>query len=560
MDGKEEGKGEKQMRLVSYQQHRGMSRLADALNMSPEWLWDVQNGYIDKDNNIQMRNGIAKYNATAIYETPNITYLAEIKWNSGTKDVICYTSNQYWWRYFSASNMTARTISSINGSTLTLSGTHGLETYHIGKPLYNSTTQTTTYITALPATDQITVASVTGMNQTNAVDDLAGWGRISGTQGGTSRGMAAMFNNILYLADGSTPREVSSAYAVSNVGGSPPSDASAVWVHNEHVIWNSAAAPSNVYISAYRNGEDYTTSNDAMTLTLNYVTPEADAVIGFSTYSEDLLIIIGKKYIVTYNAPEDVVDWSKQDMIESGGISAHANCTYGQNLYIPGRQGVNTYITLAQSREVPLDDITYQTAPLYQSYISSLGSSAWGNVSAVIDRLLDLMYICFPLSGGHEILVYSFLQNQVAGRYTGITAHSFARLEDGTILIGGASGRAYTMNSGATDDGTIITFAVTTPYYNGNNENYKVCRYGDVRVKHTATFTLTYKYQWEDGAQTSMTQSLASNTPGMTRFKTGNILGRGKKVQIVIQHSTTSGVVINIPEWALGFIDEGFIK
>lgn len=563
------------MQLITYDKHAGINQNGNAKNIDPMWLWDIQNGYIDKDNNIQQRSGLAAYWAgfpSGINSSfTGITYLTEVFWNSGTSDLFLYAKDKLWYRYLSTTP--TGTTTGTTASKLVDSGASFAVATHLWRKVTNTTDATTAYVTAVDSATTLSLSSDIFTSGENYRFEV-GFIPITASVGGTGYGQAVMFNNVLHLVDGGTPRTVSSVYVVANLGGSPPSDATAIHVHNGHVVLNSTALPSNVYVSALNNSADWSTANDYLLLTLNYVTPIADEVLGFASFSEDCLVIVGKRYVLAYNAPPDTLDWSKQDMIESGGLSNYANLSYGAELFIAGRDGLNTFRTLTATREVADDDMSSNIDPVYKSYVNNMTSTY--PLVGCIDQKLGLLYLSFNGTAGSlaRTLVFSLKTRQAVGifKYEGDAAAdpssptAMCRLRDGTILIAGnfpdvshgySLPAVYTMNSGTRDYGIAFRFYVKTPFLDmGDKEHYKTIRKLEVAEDYTETHILQIDYTWDtQGGMPTLSPSMAVNANGRDICKSENLLGRGHSVQLTFTNS--SGAVITIPYWTLGVVVEG---
>lgn len=478
------------MRIKTIAQHKGLNRFASALNMSPDWLWTIQNGFIDKENNIQQRSGIAKFNTDAITGTPSILYMKEVQFPNGNTYMICRAGTA-WWKE----------------------------------------------------------------------DGDAVWDSLDGSRTNGAQGQAVVFNNLLIMVDGGAPRKCdlsgNSFGTPAGLGGTCPTDATAVHVHNGHVIMNDPGT-MDVYISALNNAENYTTANDALTLAMKYVFPTSDTIVGFASLGEDLLLIMGKQYIAVYSAPADTVNWSLQGtVIPTGAITRLASLTHPQSgaLFVPGIESINLFTGAGNYPQDPI----LAVAPYYRTLISQATSTNWTYINGCFNRTLNHYYVSIPNATTPIILVYSFDLQGIVGWFVGYTAWSMAERQNGTVIIGGASGRAYTMNSGTSDDGTAITFVITTPYYYLDSpENYKVCRRLESVFEHTAAFTLLTDYSWDtQGAMTQTSKSIAApGTIGRTTNREEGIKGRGRSLQVQLTNATKD-TIINIPSWSLGYIVEG---
>ena len=548
------------MRTVTYDIHKGMAR-GNALNQDPEFLWDIKNGYINKENDIQQRSGIAKQNAVAIYGTPTVTYMTELDWGDGTRAIICKAGTS-WWIYDATPY---QGVCTANTAYKLINSGAAFTSRDVGKLVTNTTDSTSARVTAYVSATELTLAASIMDTVGDAYTIAAGYGELVGSRTAGTRGQAVMFETnattgkIAILFDGGKPQKVTSAYVVTDLGGSPPTDATCGWVHNGHVVMNNPGNPGRIIVSALNNPEDYTslTPIDALVIELNFRIPNGDKFIGIRSYTEDIIMFIGEKQVVLFNAPGDCNDWNLMQIIPMSCVTNYGLEQRGNQYIIPTQTGIDTMSSLVANREIPTDDMTRNVAAYYQASMASVTSSAWDTISGVYDRVLDLYYLCFPIAAGYEILVYSFLWGQVVGRYTGITANAFCRKNDGTILIGSLNGQCYTMNSGTTDDGTAISFAITPPfYYMRRKGSYKQVREMRITVEHSGAWGLAIPYVWDTQAGATLTKTIASASLGRTIIKVSDILGRGFGLQAPIQNAS-SGIIINVTQWEFDVVDEG---
>lgn len=546
------------MEYITYEQHKGMNRRQSKLNMTPEWLYDLHNLYLTKENEIAQRAGITKYNAVAMWTTPTIRYLYPAKWDALTSEIPIARASTAWWHYTTATATDTNTSS----GTAVVTGTAFFSYNDLGRRITNLVTGSSAYISAYTNSTAVTVASNIFPTTNTAFRIEAGFGVLVQSRTNDAQGMACMANDTLIMVDGGAP--IKSTYSSGIVqpvaltaDASAPQDSTACFVHNSHLILNSVAAPQKVYVSALGSITDFSTANDALTLDLDTYLTGGDSVIGFASFLEDYLVILMKKHIVIFNAPYDTTDWTLQMIIPTGAITAYGTGSYARQLLIPGKDGVNTLSDLFRTQEGGLDDITKNVMPLYKSNLDTLLSANWKYIQCGISRLFKHYYICFPLSAGHEILVYSFDHNEIVGRWTGYSVYAMTELEDGTLLIGSTSGQVYTMNSGTTDDGTTITSNLVTPYlYLTNPANFKVVREFSMAVEHSAALTLSLIYDWTEQAGATSAMSASTNAIQQSVIRNSNVLGRGRGISVTVRNAANAVVPI-YDSFGFGYEIEG---
>lgn len=386
-------------------------------------------------------------------------------------------------------------------------------------------------------------------------------------------GDAVMFDNELIMVDGGTPRKCVSTYTVSDLGGSPPSDPTAVHVHQHKVWMNSVSNPMKAYYSKTDDAENWTAAGDAGSLDFTRILPQGDTLIGFATFAEAFLVFIFKQHLVIYTAGTDPAQFSIQQIIDIGAFSNQSVLQVANDLVFPTYSGIRSIKSSLANQKLDLNDLSALISPLYRTYADSITNKT--TIAGVYYNKLNHYYLCFPLSSGHTILVYSPDVKNVVGRYTGITAYSFMQAEDGTLYCGG-DGYVYTMDSSSDDDGAAIEFRWKMPFlYFDNPIRYKAPRELEILVQHASNITLKFDYWYGltalESDRITKSLSLTGNAAfyrealyrasyyrasGKSLVRTQDLKGRGKMMQCEIWHNT-NGAQVTIPYFTLGVAMEG---
>jgi len=501
---------------------RGLNRRSDRLNSSPEFLYDLLNGFVRKDARSQLgvivqRDGITKLNSTALGagfgSTKSIRTIFEAKWNGGGTDVIIRAGTA-WGKY---------------------DGSAQFDTIDTGR-----------------------------------ADDAIG--------------QCVMFQNELLMVDGGIPRKMTAAYAVSTLSADAnmPQDADAVWVHRDKVWLNSAATPMKAYFSKTNNANGataFTGTTDAGTIDLSTVIPVGDRIRGFRTYGgvdSGLIAIICDKFTVIYQAGANVYDFTFVQYFPTTCVSINA-CDYvGSELVYPSRGNLTSLSSSLANNELDVNTLTEFIEPLYRSLVSAVTTTQY--ISGAYDRVNNLYYINFPATNNHQMLVYSVDIKNVVGRWTfPVSIFSMHARVNGDFLIG-SNNYVYKLNTGTTDDGTAIEFKAAWPaLYLGDPSRYKKPVEFEALVQNTANLTLNLDYWYGLSllATDKITKSISVTTTaslwdvalwdvsywdvqGNAIVHTADLLGRGRMMFLEIRNNT-SGAKIMILWFLIRFITEGYV-
>jgi len=493
--------------------HLGVNRLGDRLSTPPEYYWQLQNCYITKDNWIEQRNGYTKYSDSAVTGAAKVRKLFEIENSTGGRTIIGRSGTR-WFR--------------MNGTTPT-----DLDTGR-GSDLY---------------------------------------------------GQIAQYNNEFYMADGGTLRKSTMAFSVSTVSGTNvPTKVSAVHTHNYRLVINDDDNPMNVICSKVNSVDFDTASNDAVIFNLSKVVPGGDKVIGYSTYLQTYLVIWMRRNIVIYNLPTVYDDISLQQVIRGTGcISFDGVVEVGKDLWFPSETGYKklAYV-VGNPSVVDMEEVTHYIGPYWRSSLTSLTDTR--DINGVYYQNLDHFYTTLPFSSAHEVWAVSpdldFISkgkgNIAGGPFTGITAYSFLYTKGRVLYFGGDDGNIYQMDDGSNDNGDAIIFtAEKTGLYFGNPKIFKAPREFEGLFQATASLTATISYSYETtGLNTGqITDTLTINTQssiwdvalwdvsywdvsGSVLFKSRNLVGRGKVMNILVTHNTLDAQ-LKFRNWIISLTMQG---
>ena len=478
-----------------FETHLGVNRLGDRLSCPPDYFWQLQNCYVSKNNWIEQRNGFTRVTSAALTGTPKIRKLYEIENSSGGRTVICRGGTRW-----------AR-----------LSGTT--------------------------------------------------WTDLDTGRGSDLYGQICQYNNEFYMADGGTLRKSTMAFSVSTISTTNvPTKVSAVHTHNHRLVINDDDNPLNVIISKVDSVDFDTSSNDAVIINIGKLIPGGDKILGYSTYLQTYLVIWLRRHIVIYNLPTVYDDISVQQVIRGTGcISFDGVIPVGKDLWFPSETGYKKLSYVIGNPDVlDMDDVTRLIGPYFRSSLASLTDVR--DINAVYYQNLDHVYFTLPFTSDHEIWVASQDLDKITkgkgniggGPYTGITSYSMLYTKGRVLYFGGSDGHLYQLDNGTNDNGSPITFsAQKTGLFFGNPKIFKAPREFEGLFQATADLTATLSYSYETSGLnagnladniTIDTQSSPWDTSlwdvsywdasGSILFKSRNLVGRGKVMNLSVSHST----------------------
>lgn len=500
------------MESLIIQNFRGMNRVSDRLNMSPEYAWYISNGYVKKDVKsglgvLVQRKGIDPLNSATF--TNACKYIYEAKWNAGGTDVIIREGTR--WAKWTGT-----------GSFATLgTGT--------GRPDGNRG------MCAMFSNELILV------------------------DGGTPQKCTAAY-----------------AVSALSTDTSMPSDSTAVHVHQHKVWLNSASEPMKAYYSktdSANAGDSWSAADDAGNLDFSKILPFGDKLLGFATFSQMFLVFIFTRHAVVYTCGTDPAEFAIQQVIPLNCISGHGVQVVGNDLAVTSQEGLNSFRASLANQDLDVDDLSKFIAPLYRNLISELNDKTV--VSLGFSHRLNHIYVCIP-GVDHTILVYSVDIQNFVGVWTGYQCYSICERVDGTMLVGGDGyvyemNTGYNDNGVKIDFQYDFPFLYAKdPNHNKAFRQVEaICRY---EGQPLLTFDYSYAVDVVSGSQTPIQIQLAQEAgtywdegewdksdwdlEGLTRVYNSDFVGRGKQIAISISNSVLDSY-IEIPYLILRYHQEG---
>ena len=300
---------ERQIETIILQNFRGMNRVSDRLNMSPEFAWMISNGYIKKDVKsglgiIQQRYGTTKLNTVSF--TDECRYVYEAKWASGSTDVIIREGTR--WAKFD-----------------------GVNTF-----------------------DDL---------DTGRTDDVRGMCAMFGNElimvdGGVPRKSTAAYAVSALSADANMPQDSTAVHVHQHK----------VWLNSDANPMKAYCCKTD-----NANGATaFTGTSDAAVLDFSYILPAGDRLIGFATFANVLLVFIFQKYAVIYTCGTDPAAFALQQIMPLNCLSGHGIKQVGNDLAIASHEGLNSFRSSITNQDLDVDDLSKYISPLYKDYILPL--------------------------------------------------------------------------------------------------------------------------------------------------------------------------------------------
>lgn len=606
------------LRQAVFQNFRGMNRTSDRLNAPPDFLYDLLNGYVKKDIKtnlgvIQQRLGSSKFNANQLdtYYLGAVTFTGsglDDMTNSGTptasKDFKVEidgtgTPDTFKWSKDGGSTWEATGVQ-ITGAAQSLSDgvsiTFGATTGHTLGDYWEFSTA------GFGTTKKIRKVFETkwaGGSTDIVIRAGTAWGKYDSSgdkfipvdtgRGDDAVGQCVMFKDTLIMVDGGKARKMDSSGNVSDLSSDAnmPSNSDAVWVHRDKVWLNDTNDPMVAYFSKTNSADQsdsWTGSTDAGTIDLSTVLPEGDRIRGFRTFGgvdSGLIAIICDKYTVIYSAGANVYTFTFLQYFPTTCLSISATAYVGNDIVYPSRNELTSLLSSYRNAELEVKPLSNYIVNLWRSLVNQVSNEQ--HISGVFNHKLNHYYITFPITNNYQTLVYSVDIGNIVGRWVyPFEIYSWCERLDGTILAG-SDGYIYEINTGFDDDGTAISFVASFPalYFNEVSRYKRPIDFEMLVYAENADPTIDIDY-WYGGTGTLSTNKITkevslsegatryywdtsywdtsywADTSGSYLYRTSDLLGRGRFMEIDISNST-SGANITIPFFKVGYILEGYV-
>jgi hypothetical protein len=320
------------------------------------------------------------------------------------------------------------------------------------------------------------------------------------------------FKDTLYFVNGAASLmkyDGSSAAKVTS-----PASAKYIGVYQNRVwLANKTSSSSWVWHSALRNGEDWTTSENAGNVKINE--DDGDIITGIVPQKNRLLVF--KKWAIygLYGYKVDNFYWK---LLTSGigCVAPSSIAVLGQKVFFFANDGL--YVLSGDSDEPIL--LSKKVTPIIDA-ISNKATCAGG----LYKNQYWLSYYVSGSTKNNRCLVLNF-QKGAWAEYRGIPANGFAWDRDAGIFFaaGANSGMIYKCDNGTSDNGAAIPVYYKSPaFVAGAPEREKHFKKIRTTAKATGSITATLNY-WVDFVDRSDPRTISVASGASTSIKTNRQL------------------------------------
>lgn len=491
------------MKPYTFQNFRGMNRVSDRLNMSPEFAWDIHNGYIKKDSRsglgiIKQRSGITKFNTVTF--TNACKYIFEAKWDGGGTDIIIREGTR--WAIYD------------NVDTF-----DDLDT---GR------------------TDGVRGMAVMFANQMIMVD------------GGTPRKCTSGYVLSNLSADAAMPTD-STAVHVHN---------HKVWLNSTSNPMKAYYSKSD----SANEADSFSASGDAGSLDFSKILPKGDTLKGFATFAENFLLFIFSQYVVVYNCGTDPSEFAIQQIVPLNCVSIHGVLQIGNDLAVPSLEGVNSFRSSMANQDLDIDDLTQYVAPLYRDRIALVSDKSLISCG-FSHNLNHLYIGLPTTNGHEILVYSVDIKNVVGRWTGYESHCFCERIDGTILCGGSGYVYTMNSGLTDDGTAITFQYSFPFLYFGDPSKNKAVRSFEGIikHESSSSNFSVDFTYWYGTGSETSasLTSSLTLSAnvslyrnslyragyfraSGNTRYQNNNILGRGKQIAIDISHAV-SGASIEIP-------------
>lgn len=236
--------------------------------------------------------------------------------------------------------------------------------------------------------DNGTTFLVTRVGTTFYDASAAAWASIGigGTSGEIFR--AAMLNDVMAIVvDGGVPRRFV-GLAMGNLGGSPPSEAKYAVVHNSKLfLAGDDANPQKKSASATNNPEDFTTANDAFSITTN--DGGGDTIQGMASNRQVLLTFY--RNFTDILVGNTVANYREERLIDRGLVSKTGYTSAGEVVFFASDDAI---YMVAGTRISDITSLKFRETYKNISDKSKISLGVKGDLLLVVDYGADVAYAC----------------------------------------------------------------------------------------------------------------------------------------------------------------------
>lgn len=268
---------------------------------------------------------------------------------------------------------------------------------------------------------------------------------IGGTSGEIFRA-AALNDTLAIVVDGLAPQKFTTS-TLSALGGSPPSEAKYAVVHNSKLfLAGDDANPQKKTASATNNPEDFTTANDAFSITTN--DGGGDTIQGMASNRQVLLTFY--RHFTDILIGNTVANYREERLEDRGLVSKTGYASAGAVVFFASDDAI---YMVAGTRVSDITTLAFRKTYLDISDKSQISLGVKGNLLLVVDYGADTAY------------AFDYKRGKWA-TWTGQSWKIMDTGNDDTLYAGhdgGSTTQIWKLDSGSLDGAATITSKWRTP-------------------------------------------------------------------------------------------------
>ena len=396
-----------------------------------------------------------------------------------------------------------------------------------------------------------------------------------------ARGQSTSYDDYFIMVDGDgVARKSNSAHTISNLSldATAPANPTAAHVHANRVFLNDPGTADFVgsKVSDPFSSDSFSKENDSIRVPLDLNLPTYDEPIAFITISDNLLGVIGTRYISIWNAPETATALTLIRYMEISPVSPQGFVNLGNDYGIVLKSGFNSLSSTEAYEQLRTDDVSGMVDPLWEEYIAT--QDELKDICGQLDTTRNHIYITFQdeTTGVSRTLVYSLFLKTFVGVYQfPFMVYSWFEGLDGTMYMGADDGNIYALDDASySDNGIAMRFEWVLPYLGTESpDTYKSPREAQIFADTNAPVTLnmnisfglseseTFTYQFFIDAvvskyRVSKYRVTKYRGSGKDLVLNPNLINRGRFIGVSVWHEELSRRV-RIPYIYLRCLKEG---
>lgn len=235
------------------------------------------------------------------------------------------------------------------------------------------------------------------------------------------------------------------------------------------------------YYSKTLDATDFVTANDAGALTFGTEFSKYDTPIGHASWG-DYIIFLFANDVLIYYAGTNPNDFKLVKHLQNVGSLTRHVLNVGADVWIPTISGIRSLQLAYTNGEIVFNSKSQDVDLFWTSKITAYGTNT-DRICMKYDKIRNQIMILTNDSANQGICFYVYSVSDkcwstynVLGLGANVSITAFEITQDGLIYFGTSDGNIYQLFSGATDNGTAISYVIrpTTQYFNNSVDNKKV--------------------------------------------------------------------------------------